>query len=55
MLVATVMISEAMVNRNSEDEPAFKFFKGNYSKLRGLMSRLFVAIKTITGSSVAHD
>lgn len=57
MLVCVVMLSETMVNRNTEEEAGFIFFKKEFSKLRALMKRTFEALKTYhnTGTPALSD
>lgn len=52
MLVAVVLLSEAMVNKSDEEEPAFKFFTKHFSDLRGLLKRVLDALKTVHLSSL---
>lgn len=52
ILVVIVLLSETMVNKSSEDEPAFKFFTSHYAQIRNLMQRFFAALKSIHGCSV---
>jgi hypothetical protein len=37
MVMAGILLSETMVNKDSDDEPAFKFFKSKFSKFRELI------------------
>ena len=45
MLMSVVLLSETMVNRETDKEAAFLFFKKEYPQLRALMKRTFVALK----------
>ena len=45
MIIAIVLMSETMVNKTTEDEPAFKFFTKHFADLRNLMHRLLAAVK----------
>lgn len=53
LLLSLVMLSETHVNKDTEDEPAFKFFKREIAKLRDLMRRFYLAIKTYHSGSEA--
>ena len=44
MLVAVILLSETLVNKSDEEEPAFKFFIKHFIDLRELMRRLMVAL-----------
>lgn len=46
MLLDLVMLSETHVNKETEEEPAFKFFKREIVKLRDLMRRFHLAVKS---------
>ena len=45
MVMAGILLSETMVNKDSDDEPAFKFFKSKFSKFRELIQRAFLMVK----------
>jgi hypothetical protein len=45
MVMAGILLSETMVNKDTDDEPAFKFFKSKFSKFRELINRAFLMVK----------
>lgn len=51
MILAAAMLSETMINKSSEDEPSFEFYKQNFVKLRLLANRVFHALKKLVSES----
>jgi hypothetical protein len=45
MVLASVLLSETMVNKSADEEPAYLFFKTRYADLRNLMKRTLNAVK----------
>ncbi len=45
MVLASVLLSETMVNKSADEEPAYVFFKARYADLRNLMKRTLNAVK----------
>jgi len=45
MVLGSVLLSETMVNKSAEEEPAFLFFKSRFADLRNLMKRTLNVIK----------
>lgn len=45
MLITSILLSETMVNKSSEDEPAYKFFISKFSDLRSLMKKSLACLK----------
>jgi hypothetical protein len=48
MIMAGILLSETMVNKSSDEEPAFKFFVSKFSDIRELIKRAFLQIKEST-------
>ncbi len=51
MVMAGILLSETMVNKDSDDEPAFKFFKSKFSNFKELILRVFKVVKDCTGKN----
>ena len=45
MVLASVLLSETMVNMSADEEPAYLFFKTRYADLCNLMKRTLNAVK----------
>jgi hypothetical protein len=45
MILASVLLSETMVNKSADEEPAYLFFKARYADLRNLMKRTLNVVK----------
>jgi len=45
MVLGSVLLSETMVNKQTEEEPTYVFFKTRFGDLRNLMKRTLNAIK----------
>ena len=48
MILAGILLSETMVNKSSDDEPAFKFFTSKFAEIRDLIKRAYLEIKEST-------
>ena len=45
MILASVLLSETMVNKLADEEPAYLFFKTRYADLRNLLKRTLNVVK----------
>lgn len=45
MILASVLLSETMVNKSADEETAYLFFKARYADLRNLMKRTLNIVK----------
>jgi hypothetical protein len=45
MILASVLLSETMVNKSADEEPTYVFFKTRYADIRNLMKRTLNAVK----------
>jgi hypothetical protein len=52
LVLGSVLLSETMVNKSAEEEPAFLFFKTHFGDLRNLMKRTLNVIKETQKPSV---
>ncbi len=55
MVMAGILLSETMVNKETDDEPAFKFFKKKFSSFRELIQRIYKVVKDSTGKGDQID
>lgn len=52
MVMAAILLSETMVNKSSDEEPTYVFFKTKYADLRNLTKRTLHALKETFKPSV---